>query len=137
MKYRFVAISIIFFVTACTSTKVSFKPAEDYLPNAQLNQYYSGVILANFNSNGELLPFSKRNSSVKITPVDSGLYSEPDFENCSNADKSNKCGYHDYILIKGMPRKRGEVQVEVTVRTPPNMYTKAGYFNKYYSIKIE
>ncbi len=39
--------------------------------------------------------------------MDFGLYSEPDFENCSKADKSKKCGYHDYILIKGMPRKRG------------------------------
>ncbi len=137
MKYRFVALFLIFFVTACSSKKVYFKPTGEYLPSAKLNEYYSSVILANYQDSGNRFRFNDNNSSIKITPKDSGFYSEPNFENCTKIDETERCGYHDFFLIKGLPRKRGEFHVEVMARTRPNMLAKSERIYKIYIIKVE
>ncbi len=129
-------IFLFVFLTSCSSGEITFTPDSGELPNAKVGAFYQQDVVLAFQGSGESIPLSSNNFRVKITPEHSGLNVEPNFSGCENND-SAKCNDYSKAVIKGVPRARGMITVEIVAKTYASMYSKSQVFVKKYRISVD
>lgn len=116
----------LFAISACTVLQADFIPENDKLNDATVGRaYYSQINILG----GHVISYDLHGKKVivgDITPDNIGLR----VQYC-NEKNSNNC-----IQIRGVPIKTGTVKVRVYGGLAGGMFSKAGEFDKTYTIKI-
>lgn len=86
-------------------------------------------IRTNLEENPEFL--AEKNTKINVYPSDMGLHVE------FNNKRRNGLSIYNFIVIKGVPLKSGEVSITISGHTYGSMYTKSCEFNKVYLLRVE
>lgn len=129
-------IVLLMFLTSCSSSEIKFSPEEGRLQNARAGTFYQQDIVLTFQGSGEVIALSSNNFRAKITPDNSGLDLEPNFSGCEIIS-SESCNDSNKAVIKGIPKIKGVITVEIVAKTYASMYSKSQVFVKKYQIAVD
>lgn len=129
-------VVLLMFLTSCSSSEIKFSPEEGWLQNARVGTLYQQDIVLTFQGSGEVIALSSNNFSAKITPDNSGLDLEPNFSGCE-ITSSKRCNDSNKAVIKGTPKTKGVITVEIVAKTYASMYSKSQVFVKKYQIAVD
>jgi hypothetical protein len=129
-------IILFMLLTSCSSSKIKFSPEGEDLQKARIGTFYQQGVVLTFQKSGEVIALSSNNFKAKVTPDNSGLDIEPNFSECVNLS-SERCNDYKKAVIKGVPKIKGVISVEIVVKTYASMYSKSQVFVKKYQIVVE
>lgn len=129
-------IFLFVFLVSCSSSKIEFYPGSERLKNAKTGTFYQQSVVMKFQGSGEVISLSSSNFRAKLMPSNSGLDIEPNFSGDERID-SKKCNDHTKLVIKGVPKIKGVITVEIVVKTYASMYSKSQVFVKKYQIAVD
>lgn len=124
------------FLTSCSSSEIKFFPEGEELKNAKIGTFYQQGVVLTFQGSGEVITLSSNNFKAKVTPDNSGVDIEQNFSECVNLS-SARCNDYNKIVIKGVPKIKGVISVEIVAKTYASMYSKSQVFVKKYQITVE
>ncbi|EOC6627349.1 hypothetical protein [Cronobacter sakazakii] len=129
-------VFIFMLLTSCSSSEMKFHPEVGNLQNARVGKFYQQYVVLTFQGSGEVVSLSSSNFRAEVTPDNSGLNIEPDFSSCEN-NPSERCGNYNKAVIKGIPKTKGVITVEIVAKTYASMYSKSQVFVKKYQIAVD
>lgn len=132
-KYLFV---FLMFLTSCSSSEIKFSPESGNLKNARAGTFYQQDIVLTFQGSGEVIALSSNNFRAKVSPDNSGLELEPNFSGCGIIS-AERCNDSNKAVIKGIPKTKGMITVEIVAKTYASMYSKSQVFVKKYQISVD
>lgn len=130
-----ISIILFIFLTSCSSSEIKFNPEMEALKNAIIGTFYKQIVVLKFDGSGEVVSLSSNNFRAKITPEDSGLEIEPDFSKCEYID-SERCNNYNKVVIRGVPKIKGVITIEIVAKTYSSMYYRSQAFVKKYHVTV-
>lgn len=127
---------LFLFLTSCSSGEIIFSPEGERLQNARVGTFYQQNVVLTFHDSGEVITLGSNNFRSKVTPGNSGLDIEPNFSRCENIS-SEVCNDSNKVIIKGVPKIKGIVTIEIVAKTYASMYSKSQVFVKKYQITVD
>ena len=129
-------VILFLFLMSCSSGEIKFSPEGGQLQHARVGMFYQQDVVLTFQGSGEVVSLSSSNFRAKITPNNSGLDIEPNFNNCEDIS-SRECNDYYKAVIRGVPKTKGVIVVEVIAKTYPTMYSKSQVFVKKYHVVVD
>lgn len=129
-------IILFMFLISCSSSKINFSPEGRELQNGKIGTFYQQSVVLTFQGSGEVIALSSNNFKAKLTPGNSGLDIEPKFNGCEDLS-SERCNNYNKVVIKGVPKIKGVIYVEIVAKTYASMYSKSQVFVKKYKITVD
>lgn len=129
-------VVLLVFLTSCSSSEIKFSPEGEILQNVRVGTFYQQDIVLTFQGSGEVIALNSNNFRAKLTPDNSGLALEPNFSGCEIISLE-KCNDANKAVIKGIPKTKGVIAVEIVAKTYSSMYSKSQVFVKKYQISVD
>lgn len=131
MLNKLILFSFFVLIVSCSSNEIGFMPSDNMLPDATIGVDYEQKISigTSLEENPEFL--TEKNTDISIYPSDMGLHFEV------NNKRRDGLSIYNFLVIKGVPLRSGEVNITISGHAYGSMYTKSSEFNKNYLLKVK